>query len=88
MNENDITDKRNIKEFKGITFSKYKKSDAKKELLNFILTNFSEQRRRFEYYMSNKKELERVLNLGAEKANLVAQEVLNRVREKLGYNKN
>jgi tryptophanyl-tRNA synthetase len=38
--------------------------------------------------MSNKKELERVLNLGAEKANLVAQEVLNRVREKLGYNKN
>ena len=27
MNENDITDKRNIKEFKGITFSKYKKAD-------------------------------------------------------------
>ena len=36
----------------------------------------------------NKNELEKVLNLGAEKANLVAQEVLNRVREKLGYNKN
>ena len=34
MNENDITDKRTIKEFKGITFSKYKKTDAKKELLN------------------------------------------------------
>ena len=34
MNENDITDKRVIKEFKGITFSKYKKSSVKKELLN------------------------------------------------------
>ena len=61
---------------------------AKKELLNFILTNFSEERQKFEYYMSNKNELEKVLKLGAEKANLVAQEVLNRVREKLGYNKN
>ena len=38
MNENDIADKRNIKEFRGITFSKYKKADAKKELLNNLNT--------------------------------------------------
>ena len=37
MNENDITDKRNIKEFKGITFSKYKKSAVKKYFYKYIL---------------------------------------------------
>ena len=43
MNENDITDKRPIKEFKGITFSKYKKSAVKKELLNNLSNGKIEQ---------------------------------------------
>ena len=38
MNNQEINDKRNINEFKNITFSKYKKSEAKKELIKCILS--------------------------------------------------
>jgi len=39
MNKNEINDKRSIKEFKGITFSGYKKSEAKKELIKSVINN-------------------------------------------------
>lgn len=35
---NNIVDKRKIKDFKNITFSKYKKSDAKKELIKSLVS--------------------------------------------------
>lgn len=37
MNDNDISDKRILKDFKGITFSNYRKSESKKELLNSLM---------------------------------------------------
>lgn len=39
MNENDINDIRSEKDFRGISFSKYKLSDVKKELSKSVLNN-------------------------------------------------
>jgi len=43
MNEFEIDDMRNENEFKGITFSKFKRLDAKKELLNSLFNGKIEQ---------------------------------------------
>ncbi|MDG2485073.1 MAG: tryptophan--tRNA ligase, partial [Flavobacteriaceae bacterium] len=82
-----IADKNSINSLKE-NFSKggFGFGHAKTVLLNYILSNFSNEREKFDYYMSNKEELESVLKTGSEKADKVAQNVLNRVREKLGYN--
>ena len=43
MNEFEINDVRSEKQFKGITFSKFKRTDAKKELLNSLKSGRIEQ---------------------------------------------
>ena len=75
-----------IKMEKNYSKGGYGYGHAKKELLEYILSHFSKERDRFNYYMSNKDELDKILNEGAQKANSVASKVLNRVRNKLGYN--
>ena len=58
---------------------------AKQALFELILQKFEEPRERYEYYMNHLNEVDEALVIGAEKAKKVADGVLARVREKLGY---
>lgn len=58
---------------------------AKQALYELILEKFAEPRKKFDYYMANLDELERILQEGALKAQSVANQVLKRVRKKVGY---
>ncbi|MBX2843546.1 MAG: tryptophan--tRNA ligase [Flammeovirgaceae bacterium] len=58
---------------------------AKKELLNLMIEKYEKERELYNYYMENTQVLEEKLQAGEEKARKVAKEVLQKVREKLGY---
>lgn len=59
---------------------------AKQALYELILVTFETERERYNHYMSNLNEIDDALAKGgAEKAKKVANDVLVRVREKLGY---
>jgi tryptophanyl-tRNA synthetase len=58
---------------------------AKQALYEVIQNKFDQPRERFEYYMNHLNEVDDALALGAEKAKKIADGVLERVREKLGY---
>ncbi len=59
---------------------------AKQALFELIVEKFKTEREKYTYYMNNPEEMEALLKTGADKAAAVANGVLNRVREKLGYN--
>ena len=58
---------------------------AKQALYECILDSFGEARERFNYYMEHRDEIDEALHKGAQKAHKVADEVLARVRNKVGY---
>ncbi|TXE13040.1 tryptophan--tRNA ligase [Seonamhaeicola algicola] len=58
---------------------------AKQALFELIIEKFATQREKYHYYMENLDELEKALNIGAEKAQVVANAVLSKVRKKVGY---
>jgi tryptophanyl-tRNA synthetase len=58
---------------------------AKQELYELICTKFSKEREKFNFLMSNTDIIEKELVIGAQKAALIADNVLSRVRKNIGY---
>ena len=58
---------------------------AKQALYELLISKFSKERERFDYYMTHLEEIDKALAIGAKKAGDVANGVLKRVREKVGY---
>ena len=58
---------------------------AKQALYELIIEKFKTPRDKFNYYMNHLNEVDDALSIGAEKAKKVADTVLERVRNKVGY---
>lgn len=61
---------------------------AKQALFELIVERFKTEREKYNYYINNLNEVDELLKEGAKKAAIVADGVLNKVREKLGFEKN
>jgi tryptophanyl-tRNA synthetase len=58
---------------------------AKNELLSLILEKYKNEREAFAFYMGNPGELDKKLETGESRARVIAHDVLDRVRKKLGF---
>ncbi len=58
---------------------------AKQALFELIIEKFKTEREKYNYYINNLPEVDALLKTGAQKATIVANGVLGRVREKLGF---
>ncbi len=58
---------------------------AKQALYELIIEQFAEVRAKYNHYMDNRNEIDEALAIGAEKARVVAKDVLQRIRKKIGY---
>ncbi|MDP6921997.1 MAG: tryptophan--tRNA ligase [Lutibacter sp.] len=63
----------------------YGYGQAKQAFFDLLMDTFSTERARYQYYMEHLDEVDKILAAGAEKARVVATEVLERVRTKVGY---
>lgn len=58
---------------------------AKQAFYELLIDKYSKERELYNHYMENLNEVDAALAVGAEKAHKIANEVLRRVREKVGY---
>jgi len=58
---------------------------AKQAFYELLIEKFAKERELYNHYMNNLPEIDKALAIGAKKAHKVADEVLQRVRTKLGY---
>lgn len=58
---------------------------AKQALFELICETFKETREKYNFYINNLEEVDRLLNEGASKASTIANATLQRVRDKMGY---
>ena len=58
---------------------------AKQALYELIIEQFADIRTKYNHYMENRHEIDEALAVGAEKARIIAKDVLQRVRSKIGY---
>ena len=58
---------------------------AKQALFELIVEKFKSEREKYNYYMNNLSEVDALLQQGAEKARKIANGVLRKVRQKLGF---
>ncbi|UYW01094.1 tryptophan--tRNA ligase [Flavobacterium agricola] len=58
---------------------------AKQEFFELLVDTFKVEREKYNYYINNLDEVDQLLKIGAQKAATVANGVLQRVRQKLGY---
>lgn len=58
---------------------------AKQAFYELLMTKYAKERELYNYYINNLPEIDKALAIGAKKARQVADEVLARVRKKLGY---
>ena len=58
---------------------------AKQAFFELLIENFKEERAKYNYYMNNLSEIDSALSKGANKASKTANEVLEKVRVKLGF---